>query len=470
MDTNLLKKIDYSNEDPLNNDMKMLKDLQDINDISAKQDTTPELNPTIQELVNQLHSSYKFPKPFIVSGMLAATSAAIGNSCIAEVKEGFCQPAMISILNVAPPGGSKTPPMKWTLQPLYKQDAEAFKIYKARKKEFDELNAIPRKERQDTCRPEPVKPIYEKLIISDATMEATLNLMQFNPRGLMLVADEAMGFFANMNRYNKGSDQEYYLQIWSGSTVSVDRKHDEPIFVERPYLTFIGNIQPKVLLELNKGAMTSNGYIERILFMYPESVPKEPWDDEQLPPEVPNKWAQILNRVSAIPLNKNPLTGVYTPTTLKFTHEARTKLFDWQGKNAALINQEDEKVAGIYSKLELQVVRLSLILQILKWACDEETMTSISAKTVNSAIQFTEYFRETAMKVNSILSNVDATDSLVPNKKEFVESLPDGEFETKVALGLAAAMTPPVSQRTAERILKDKTLFTRVRFGVYAKK
>ena len=91
-----------------------------------------------------------------------------------------------------------------------------------------------------------------------------------NKRGLCLWADKLSAWFKNFNRYNSGSEEQFWLSVFSAKTTISDRKNAKSsIFIKRPYISVIGTIQKKILSELAKGERSSNGFIERILFVMP---------------------------------------------------------------------------------------------------------------------------------------------------------------------------------------------------------
>ena len=66
--------------------------------------------------------------------------------------------------------------------------------------------------------------------------EALAEVHKFNKRGIGVYADELAGWFKNFNRYNKGSEMEFWLSQWSSKPINIDRKTGEPVFI--PYLYF----------------------------------------------------------------------------------------------------------------------------------------------------------------------------------------------------------------------------------------
>lgn len=71
--------------------------------------------------------------------------------------------------------------------------------------------------------------------------------------------DELASWFKNFNRYNKGSEQEFWLSVWSGNTVKVNRKTSDQYNIPLPFISVAGTIQPGVLNELADNR-TENGF------------------------------------------------------------------------------------------------------------------------------------------------------------------------------------------------------------------
>ena len=65
----------------------------------------------------------------------------------------------------------------------------------------------------------------------------------------------------------------------------------------------------------------------------------------------------------------------------------------------------DEVLVGVYSKLDIYVIRFSLILQLSRWACDESDKKEIDSTSVEGAISIVEYFRITAKRVQGITNS-----------------------------------------------------------------
>ena len=217
---------------------------------------------------------------------------------------------------------------------------------------------------------EPIKPIWEQYLISDFTPEALVSVHSYNKRGLGVNVDELASWFKNFNRYNKGSEQEFWLSVWSGNTVKVNRKTSDQYNIPLPFISVAGTIQPGVLNELADNR-TENGFLDRLLFVVPDNLKKEYWSETELSPSIVENWQTIISNLLDVSIIQDE-TNNPQPEILRFSPEAKQLLFEWQRELTDQSNKpENEAISGINAKIEMYAVRLALILQMVRYACNE---------------------------------------------------------------------------------------------------
>ena len=283
---------------------------------------------------------------------------------------------------MAKAGTNKSHPLTFAIKPIIESDKKTFKEYELARAEYDKLKS----EKPQPGQEQPKKPVWKKSLLSDYTPEALAEVHKYNKRGIGVYCDELAGWFKNFNRYNKGSEMEFWLSAWSSKPINIDRKSDEPIFIPLPFISVAGTIQTGILNELAKESRTQNGFIDRILFVIPDNIKKEYWSYSEPGPHIENNWRAIITNLLQLEIKfddtLNPL-----PEVLKFTPEASKLLYEWQRKNADQCNEtENDMIAGIYSKIEMYAIRISLILQLLRWACNEDKKQSIEIALCNGPI------------------------------------------------------------------------------------
>lgn len=443
--------------------IRQTKETEEVRRNSFPIDAFPD---QIQQIILDTNESLHFPTDFIGSSLLYAGGLAIGNTHVIKAKNTWHESAVLFLSIVGKPGSNKSHPVSFALQPFFDRDKRTFKDYEQQKQEYDYAMSLSKKEREREGLGEPTKPVWNKTIVSDFTPEALTEVHKFNIRGVGVYADELAGWFKNFNRYNNGSEETFWLSTWSCKPINIDRKSGDPIFINKPFVPVIGSIQNGVLKELSGNSRSQNGFIDRILFAFPEQLKKPHWNEEDLSPSVIESWDTIISNLLNIQCDLDD-TGNPVPEILKFTPEAKMRFKEWFNENADISNAtEDETLQGISAKLTTYLLRFSLIIELLQWACGESEKQGISIQAVEGAIKLTKYFRETALKVHRITAN--PLEQLPKDKQDLYLALPD-IFTTSEGLVIAEALSVP--KDTFHKFLRrhKKDLFEQSKVGEYHK-
>ncbi|WP_266367795.1 YfjI family protein [Tellurirhabdus rosea] len=419
----------------------------------------------LQNTIRETNKALGFPVDFTGMGILAAASAAIGNTFQLEIKRGWYTTCPLYLVVVGPPGSCKSHPLAFCMTPLRRKDNVSYKAYCQQRDEFDQYMALPKREKSE-IQPAPVKPALSKTLISDVTPEALNHTHKNNPRGLCLHSDELAGWFGNFNRYNSGSESKVWLSMWSGQAITVDRVGGEPLMIPKPFVTVIGGIQNEILNDLYKENREKDGFTDRLLYGAPDGLGMQPFSEAELEDKTIREYEGVIERLLTLPLPYDD-EGNCTPRTIRFNYAAKQRWIEWFNENTRLTNsQDDSDLKGVYSKLTVQCSRLALIIQLLNYSCNEAKEDAIELKSIEGAIMLTEYFRHMAQKVRQIVNGENAASELTGLKKCLYDELPEA-FEKKVAKDLAKKVG--VSSATLGRFLKEQQLFENVRHGHYQK-
>jgi hypothetical protein len=446
---------------------QILKHCHEINNLKTNLFPLEAFPKIIQEIIHATKEGLNFPIDFTGASFLYAVSVAIGNTCRVEVRIGWLESAAIYLAIVGRAGTNKSHPLSFALQPILDLDNKTYRQYEKQKHEYEKAIISTKKEREKQGFDEPIKPVWNKFLLSDFTPEALAEVHKHNKRGIGVYVDELAGWFKNFNRYNKGSEMEFWLSVWSGKPINIDRKTGEPVFIPKPFISVCGTIQNGILNELAKESRTQNGFIDRILFVIPDNMQKEYWSETDLSSDVSANWRSILTKLLQLPI-KYDETLSPNPLVLKFTPTAKQILVEWQKVNTDLINDtENDTLNSIYSKLEMHIVRLALILELMRYACNESDKQAISVESIQGAIKLVEYFKKSAVKVNSIISNANPLDKLTSSQQALYSKLPN-TFTTETGLKVSEKLG--VAERTFKRFLNEDELFIRIKRGEYEKR
>ena len=420
----------------------------------------------IQRIIREVHECHNYPTDYIAAAILTAIAVGIGNTHLAQIKQGWMESPILYMALIGRPGANKSHPLSFAMKPFLDYDYRQNQEFEKALAKYDELMSMSRKERAESGGEQfPQEPIRKRFLVADVTPEGLSLIHAQNKRGLCLWADELSAWFKNFNRYNNGSEEQFWLSVFSAKTTMSDRKNAKSsIFIKRPHISVIGTIQKKILNELAKGERSSNGFIDRILFVMPNLQQKARWNDKELPKDIEQEWNAIIDKLiqSECHLNEH---GEIEPHILLFTEDAKKQLYEWQHHFSELCDREiNDTIVSIYCKLEIYIIRFCLIIQLARWTCGECDKTCIDLLTVERAIRLTEYFKESALNVQNVLNE----NTLNSQQQTIVNLLPPS-FTTAQAIQIAEQNG--MKERTFQRFLNDNigTLFRKEKHGEYSK-
>lgn len=449
----------------------------------------------IQNIVNCFFETYQLPIDYHCTAILVAASTAIGNAYCAKYKSREIYPCNLFTCIVGPPGIGKTPAMKFGMYPIYNIERRYRKLHNEKMIAWQQKCEVARAQ-NDTV---PKAPKSMDVVVKDSTVEAINQILEYNPKGVVLDQDELLAWVKGMNSYRKGSDLEYFLSIWSGTPVKVTRTGKDTKWIEYPFLNVIGSVQPKMLKDLITNDKANNGFLDRILFAYPDEfvVAKETDIDVdesvyrlydniiQFLQELPNQFVSHRDDVTEEEfLEINRIEIPLTPKAREIYKAFRNEIVNQQ--NVA----EDESVMGLLSKSKQYCLRIALILELLDLACramppeGEEgswqpidielaRKLEVGQKSIERAKLIVEYFKRSSLKV---MEQLDGPVNQLPKyQRAWYKELPEN-FITQEAIQLAASMAEEepaakLSNRTIARLLNNEKyhLFRKVANGEYQK-
>lgn len=410
--SSITQKPDYLSETVDILDQELKKEVQTLKlqeTISFPVSFFPE---PIEQFVNDTAKSLSCPPDFVAMGVLVCTSVAIGNGALIEVKNSWMEGASLYCGIIAEPGSAKTPAINKALKPLFELQERNFKEYDSLKAQYEiendnyevELESWKRdvknkKKVKVGDKPAPPKnPTLQQIITMDSTMEALQDTLLFNKRGILKLHDELLGFVRGMNQYRSGADRQYWLSIWSNEPIIINRKGKEPIRISKPFVSIIGGIQPDMIEEIVKTGregIANDGFIDRFLFCYPDSIPAR-WTDDDVSEEVVNSYCEIVDRIYYSLTEDNP-------KILRFTGKAKALYIMWfdETENETTEPGFPTTLKNVWKKIKGLHSRILIIMFMLKWSSDSKSakVDFIDEESVMYTNYIMDYFKSQARKV-----------------------------------------------------------------------
>ena len=378
---------------------------------------------------------------FMGCSLLWVVSLLIGNSFHIKVKNGWHENPVVWFSLVGRAGVGKTPSIRRMLYPLIKENNKEIKDYIRKNEAFQEYEKLTKKEKEQQIEIE--KPSKKQFIADDITLEALVDLHQEVTTGVGVFKDELAGWLKDMNKYREGSDLEFWLSTWSGSSVNVNRLTRIGSFVENPFIPVIGGIQPSVLNELYTQEKKDNGFMDRMLISYPDVEIPEYNEDEISVEAIDWYNSTIINLKNVLKkFVKFDNYGVVEKQEVIFKPEAK-KL--WVQKFNEITEKqnsdgENEYFKSMYPKQKSYIPRFAFLLNILNSVTSSGiNFNQIEAEAMRGAIKLSDYFVATAKKIKFEKVEVDTFERIAkraetPKEKTYEIWKKDKDFNrTKVA-------------------------------------
>lgn len=340
----------------------------------------------IRNYILELKRTLNFHVDFSAAAAMFTVATINGNKYKLRVKNGWDATTIFWFACVGYPGTIKTHPVKTLTRPLSLIDKISKSMYDKEMLMYD----------PDEKKKTP-KPKFKQMLISDYTIEALHSIHDINKRGIGLYKDELKGFLNDMNKYRKGSDEEFWLESFNNGSYIVNRVTKEPIMVNNICINMIGTIQHDVLNKViteNSG----NGLIDRFLFTASENK-VYPISDHEIDDYYFDTWRKLI---SAVDYHFKYIDENDTETLLM--EPDVFEIYKKIDKNFVDIQNSDEysqEIKNYLSKMKTYVPRFALLLAIMESICDGVCI-EISKTHMMNAEKIAKYFIKTAQDAFSL--------------------------------------------------------------------
>lgn len=356
------------------------------------------LSEGVCSVIDSVVSTFQCSRDMVVTAMFAAVGTAIGKRLVIYDGKYYNYPCLWCC-NVAPSGSNKSTPVRFILQPLRNVDAANYKTYQSELKEY-------RKSKPEDGTD---KPKFKQILISDSTPEARSQVLSNNPKGILLYRDEIKGFLDDIGRYTRSGEVSQLLSMFDSDDISINRKSEDVLLIEKPFMSIFGTIQPEVLEStFGSDLLMSNGFNQRWLFCYPDSVPPPMYNERSMPKDISQAWENFIKGLLAFDFSS--LGG-----ELLIINEAKQKYIEYYNNLQLKKVDADGYMSAVYSKLQIHVLRWAGITHILG---NNSSMSRILPEEMEYSIRCMDYFEKCAEKVYLRLAKGKKQQDAKPLTKE----------------------------------------------------
>jgi hypothetical protein len=366
--------------------------------------------PALAAYLEEVGESTSTPPDYAAMTLLATAGAAVGNSRALCLKPNvWYESPRFYAANVGDPASGKTPAMDAVVKPYQNLQLRLLKEHKEAKEAYDEARgayeqalresrALPQDQRQPL--PDlPVGPASpERFIALDATVESLAPLLEKSPRGLLMPQDEIVGWTRSMGQYKggRGSDRQFWLSSWSGKAHLVDRKSQGqvPTSIPRPFINVVGGLPPDMLNELADTQGRNDGFLHRVLFVFPRTSAGEDWSEVTVRQESQKAWAATLTGLRGLAMEELD-DGVLGYKVVNLSPAAKEAWVAWYNAHAAETRGAGlpAPLVGPWGKLKSYAARLTLLLHYLWLVQGGGDEGDVQPASVERAVRLVDYFK-----------------------------------------------------------------------------
>ena len=391
----------------------------------------PAVEPFVPEMLPEALRSYVFDvadrqqsvPDFVAIAALSGLAAVIGNRVRVAPKQ---HDDWIEVPNlwgaiIGPPSAMKSPAMQSALGPVYELQDE---MRAARQAQLDGadiddvLNGLDAKEAKkkaaaalkagdretakaliaNASKTDDEDPPCPRIVVNDATVEKLGELLNENPRGLLLIRDELPGFLARMEREECASERAFYLEAFNGSgRFTYDRIGRGTVHIANCTLSIIGGVQPSRIAPIVRGAMTgtsNDGLVQRLqLAVWPDSRKSWQWVDRH-----PDSLARDAYQKVFRDLHELQFGSSEDPRVLRFSASAQAMFREWMTEiqTEARSGKLSPVLESHLLKMPKTVASLALIFELIEGGRSEMGETSTLR-----ALAWADYLRSHANRLYS---------------------------------------------------------------------
>ena len=235
-------------------------------------------------------------------------------------------------------------------------------------------------------------------MVNDVTVEKLGELLNENPRGLLLVRDELPGFLARMEREEFQSERAFYLEAFNGDgRFTYDRIGRGTVHIENCTLSIIGGIQPSRIAPIVRGAITgktNDGLIQRLqLTVWPDDNPNWKWVDRHPGREGREAFERVFRSLHT-DLPGNPKY----PTVFRFSSAAQEIFRTWMTE--LQVEARSGRLSSVFEshllKMPKTVASLALLFELI-----DGGRFDVGEVSTRRALRWAEYLRSHANRLYS---------------------------------------------------------------------
>ena len=328
---------------------------------------------------------------------------------------------------VGRPGLLKSPALQEALRPLAPLEAQAKEAYEIAQDDY-EAQRLVAEARQKNAKDEVRKAVkaghdaYEVALTAqagtvveaparrryrtnDTSVEKLGELLNENPRGLLVFRDELSGFLSTLDKDGHETDRAFYLEAWNGTGRFVfDRIGRGTIDVDAACISILGGIQPGPLSaymsRAARGGSDDDGLVQRFqMVVWPD--PPGDWRNVDTMPDTEARERvfavfERLDRIDPVARGAEVPRAAGELPFLRFTPEAQEIFTEWRTELEHRLRGDDlpPMLEAHLAKYRSLIPSLALLIHLV-----DEDKGPVGVEALSRACDWGDYLESHARRV-----------------------------------------------------------------------
>jgi hypothetical protein len=288
------------------------------------------------------------------------------------------------------------------------------------------------------------EPPCPRIVVNDATVEKLGELLNENPRGLLLIRDELPGLLARLESEEHQAERAFYLEAFNGDgRFTYDRIGRGTIHIEHCTVGIIGGVQPSRIAPIVRGAMSgasNDGLVQRLqMAVWPDDIGSWRWVDR-----APDTPARLAYEKVFRDLYELPMGDTDRPTVLRFSVESQELFQQWMTDI-----QTEARSGSLPSTLESHILKmpktvasLALLFELI-----DGGRFDVNETAMRRALGWADYLRSHANRLYSSGETMaeDGARLIIERRSQLPESFTARDIHKKGWAGLGDRETVTAS-------------------------
>ncbi|QDM29487.1 DUF3987 domain-containing protein [Tardiphaga sp. vice352] len=364
----------------------------------------PELLPdAIRGYIWDVADRQQSPPDFAAVAAICAIAALVGNRVRISPKQADDWEVVPTLWGaiIGRPSAMKSPALHAALRPIYAIQDEQRKLWEEASKEAvvdNELNGmhlrdakkkakkalesgdsagarsfLAERELNDGSELSPCP----RLVVNDASVEKLGEILNENPRGVLVVRDELYGLLSRIESGEFENERAFYLEAFNGDgCFTYDRIGRGTVHIHACTLSIVGGIQPSRLAPMVRAAMSgikNDGFIQRMqLAVWPDDLPSWRWVDRTPDSTSAALYEKVFRDLHGLTIGDtaNPHIMRFSPTAQELFRDLTTQL-----QTEARAGRLPPTVESHILKMPKTIAALALLFELIdggRWEVGEE--------------------------------------------------------------------------------------------------